>query len=117
MTTETSVSLHGPYQLSRSTVVRTVTLTYPGVYVLSRDGRNAHYVGRSDRDVKGRLLDHTGSRYTVYWFAYAISSWDAFHKECILYHQYGGSSSLDNQIHPQRPAGTPWRCPGCRAYS
>ena len=62
MTTETSVSLHGPYQLSRSTVVRTVTLTYPGVYVLSRDGRNAHYVGRSDRDVKGRLLDHTGSR-------------------------------------------------------
>ena len=115
--TTTSVSLIGPYSLIRDTINLMVSRTSPGVYVLSRNGNKAHYVGRSDSDLRSRLMSYVGSRYLKFWFTYATSAKDAFEKECLLYHQFGGSSSLDNKIHPQRPDGCTWRCPVCNIYN
>ena len=116
MTIQTSVALKGPFTLDRGTVVATVTRKSPSVYVLSRNGKTAHYVGRSDQDLRARLLDHATSGYNAFWYDYATSPRDAFYKECTLYHRYGGSSSLDNRVHPDRPTGSGWRCPNCRVF-
>ena len=83
----------------------------PGVYILSkaRDGRRADYVGRSDDDLRTRLIQSAkeGSGYTHFWFEYASSPRDAYWKECFYYHQY---SPTDNSVHPAVPAGSVWRC-------
>ena len=88
----------------------------PGVYILSkaRDGRRADYVGRSDSDVRARLIKSAteGPGYTSFWFEFASSPREAFTLECQYYHQYTPS---ENAVHPAVPAGTLWRCPvgGC----
>ena len=116
MAIETKVELSGPFSLDRDTITRMVSRVSEGVYVLSRNGTTAHYVGRSDSNVRDRLLTYVGSGYRSFWYAYATSPRDAFYKECTLYHQFGGSSSLDNKVHPQRPAGSAWHCPVCNIY-
>jgi hypothetical protein len=91
-----------------------VTRRTPGVYILSRDGRTADYVGRSDTDVTNRIKQSAkdGYRYTSFWFEYATSPRDAYYKECEYYHKY---NSPDNTNHPAVPPGANWRCPilGC----
>ena len=86
----------------------------PGVYILSRDGRTAHYVGRSDTDIGARINSSAAEgRYSHFWYEYASSPRDAFLKECTYYHQY---NPPDNLNHPAVPSGANWRCPvqGCR---
>ncbi len=104
--------LLGPYPLN--SVDLYVTQTSPGVYVLSRDGKTASYVGRSDTDVGSRIKESSSERdgYTTFWFEYTVSSKDAFLKECEHYHKY---NPPDNINHPAFPFGTNWRCPiiGC----
>jgi hypothetical protein len=111
MTTQTIPALSGPHLLTSATIDQVVTKVSPGVYVLSRDGKAARYVGRSDNDLKTRLKDWVPTAYLYFWYSYASSPKDAFLKECLLYHRYGGSSVLDNRIHPARPENTNWRCP------
>ena len=104
--------LMGPYQISA--VDSYVTRSSPGVYVLSRDGRTANYVGRSDTDIGARIKASAseGYGYTYFWFENAESPRDAFNKECEYYHRY---NPPDNKNHPAVPFGTNWRCPiiGC----
>jgi len=97
---QSTMALRGPHALNRAAISRMVTRRSPGVYVLSRDGRTAHYVGRSDLDLQGRLLNHIGSRYIVFWYAFSTSVIAAYYQECTLYHRFGGSSKLDNKVHP-----------------
>ena len=128
------VFLIGPFALNKKVIEQRMILPLSGVYVLSRYGSTAHYVGRSDTNVRAKLLSHVGStyssygfgsqlidylfpEYTEFWYDYAILSRDAYRKECTLYHQYGEASSLDNLIHPQRPLGDFWGCPVCRRDS
>jgi len=103
--------MHGPFRVDSSAAV--VTHTAPGVYILSRDGKTADYVGRSDHDVGSRIGQWaaTGS-YSYFWFDYASSVADAHQKECENYHRY---NQLDNKIHPAATLGTYFRCPvsGC----
>jgi len=40
----------------------------PGAYILSRDGRTAHYVGRSDSDVEDRTKRSAIERYGYRYF-------------------------------------------------
>ena len=40
----------------------------------------------------------------------------AFEKECVNYHDFGESKLLDNSIHPDRPAGSGWKCPRCSIF-
>ena len=85
-----------------------------GVYCFSRGGKKVHYVGRSDSDLRARMMQslaqgpNGGPPYTHFWYRQEPSALWAYRKECQLYHQY---SPPDNANHPQVPPGTNWRCP------
>lgn len=103
--------LMGPYAIFQIDTV--VTLTSPGVYLLSKDGNTVAYVGRSDNVLSQRLKQSiTGKGYSYFWFEYTTSAMEAYHKECEYYHRY---NPRDNSVHPAVPFGTNWKCPviGC----
>jgi hypothetical protein len=102
--------MSGPYSV---TDVNTfVTKMSAGVYILSRDGKVAHYVGRSDTDLASRIKSSLNQGYNYFWFEYADSPMRAYYLECEWYHKY---NPPDNSNHPAVPPGTYWRCPvqGC----
>ena len=101
--------------MTREEVNQRVTRTSPGYYKLyaihPRDGGIVRYVGRSDSDVRMRLLQHADEgRYRWFEFDYATSPKDAFEHECRLWHRH---QPPDNNLHPDRPTGTNWKCPVC----
>jgi len=102
----------GPHRISN--ISRYVTKVSPGVYILSRDGRVAHYVGRSDSDLASRIKNSINEEidYKYFWFQYATSPMRAYYLECEWFHKY---LPPDNTNHPAVPPGTSWRCPvsGC----
>ncbi len=103
------MALTGPFPSDQATGI--VPVGYPGVYVLSRDGRTASYVGRSDSELGVRIRQSAaeGPGYRWFWYDLASSPMDAYRKECWLYHHYEGG--LHNLIHPAVPTGANWRCP------
>lgn len=115
-----TLNMDGPYDLTTAKIGAVVTKTGPGNYALGyvndKDTFIVQYVGRSDRDVAARLRQHVGEKYKQFKFSYATSAKAAFEKECINYHDFGGSQKLDNAIHPDRPAGTGWKCPRCNIF-
>jgi hypothetical protein len=74
----------------------------------SRQRHRAHPLGAAALLPVGGVAD---CRYTHFEFSYAASAQAAFEKECRNYHDFGGSSGLDNQRHPVAPEGAPWQCP------
>jgi hypothetical protein len=103
----------GPFSVAQ--VDAAIIYTSPGAYILSRDGRHAFYVGRSDVDVGSRIKQSAQEQgCPFFWFEYTTSPRDAYRLECELWHKYGGPP-LGNENHPPVPAGTYWRCPiqGC----
>jgi len=101
------LGLQGPYPLSEASL--RVLPASMGVYVLSRNGRAASYVGRSDSDLQQRIVSSASeAHYVAFWFDYASSPMDAYKYECELYHEY---DPPDNEAHPAVPLGTNWRCP------
>ena len=115
-----SLEMQGSYELTRANVDAVVTKTSPGNYALGYVNNDdvfvVQYVGRADGDVASRIKQHVGEKYKRFKFSYATSPKAAFEKECKNYHDFGGSQSLDNKIHPDRPAGTYWKCPYCRIF-
>ena len=113
-----SLGMEGPYNFTSSEIDRVVTKTSPGNYALglSNDTFNVNYVGRSDSNVNQELKVRLDSKYKHFKYSYATSSKTAFEKECRNYHDFGGSKSLDNEIHPSRPAGTSYECPVCTIF-
>ena len=105
--------MDGPF--STEDISEYVDSGYVGVYILSRDGRNVDYVGRSDSDIQGRLRQSIseGVGYTAFWFCYESSAMQAYKRECYLFHKY---RPPDNTVHPAVPKGVNWRCPvtGCQ---
>jgi hypothetical protein len=73
------------------------------------------YVGRSDTDLKARLKQHLDKHPKFKW-SYASSSKTAFEKECKNFHDFGGTEKLENDIHPDRPKNSNWKCPGCSNF-
>ncbi len=73
-----------------------------GAYILSRDGRTAHYVGRSDDDLKKRikLSAKEGNGYKYFWFEYARTPMEAYRLECKWCDDY---RPTDNTIKPALP--------------
>lgn len=114
------LDMQGPYLLSTVKINEVVTRTSAGNYALGYvNDENTfivQYVGRSDSDVAARLRKHVGEKYKRFKYSYASSPKAAFEKECRNYHDFGGSRSLANSIHPDRPAGTSWKCPCCNIY-
>lgn len=114
-----SLDMNGSYELTRAKVNEIVTRTSPGNYALGYKIDKVfyvQYVGRSDTDVAERIKQHIGEGYERFMYSYASSAKAAFEKECINYHDFGGSQSLHNKIHPDRPAGTNWKCPLCNIF-
>lgn len=115
-----TLNMNGPYVLTRTKVDEIVTRSSPGNYALGYvNDENVfivQYVGRADSDVAARIKQHVGERYKRFKFSYATSPKAAFEKECKNYHDFGGNWKLDNKIHPDRPAGTSWKCPCCNIF-
>ena len=73
-----------------------------GVYVLSRDGKNADYVGRSDENLRSRIKSSAaeGRGYHYFWYQSAGNPWEAYKLEQELYLLY---HPKDNSIEPAAP--------------
>lgn len=107
--------MSGPYSLDTGTISNRISRSTQGAYILSKDGKIAHYVGRSDTDLAGRLnwwANNSGS-YTHFWFETATSALSAFELECQWWHKYRPD---DNQNHPDRPNNSNWQCPVCNIF-
>lgn len=111
--------------MGESHLLDTNTITYRvpqsiGAYALGSQGSKLFtvlYIGRSDVNLRDRLLQHVGERYTHFKFMPIYTQEDAFYKECHLYHDFGENSLLDNKEHPARPVGTDYQCPRCTIFN
>lgn len=114
------LNMQGPFDLTTlgvsNAVARGIAGNYGLGYVNDRNTFIVEYVGRSDVDVGGRLHDWIGTKYKRFKYSYASSAKTAFEKECQNYHDFGGSGSLDNDAHPDRPNGMHWKCPVCDIF-
>ncbi len=123
-TIELMSNMAGPYELDAYGVGEALygTGVSPGVYVLARrgfSGLEPLYVGRSDSNLHGRLVDHMigtddspelrSASPKVYWYEGFPIAMYAFERECLLYHT--GTFPL-NRIHPAKPDEYS-RCPVC----
>lgn len=109
------LNMEGPFSLDSDTVTEKVTKTSAGNYALGRKNDEGTflvgYVGRSDSDVKDRLLHWAdNSNRPLFKFSYASSPKAAFEKECQNYHDF---EPPGNDIHPDKPNGTNRKCPVC----
>ena len=112
--------MNGSYKLDSDTINKTITKTSAGNYVLGYTKDKTFYVkyvGRSDSDLKARLLSHVSSgRYKEFKYSYATSPKAAFEKECQNFHDFEETKQLDNNIHPDRPNSSGWECPICDIF-
>jgi hypothetical protein len=97
-------SMEGPHPLNTETVREEVP-DAEGVYLLARDRRDyICYVGRGN--LKTRLRSHASAgRGDHFYFKEVSSEEEGFEEECALFHRYGKTRHLDNDIHPARPRG------------
>lgn len=108
------------WALSPWAVRTTVPERVPGVYILGKfetyKGFTPVYVGRSDSDVRARLLSHCTVLMAQYFLARECTCpRQAFHKECFYWHALRGSGGLLNLYHPDSPSGLCLHCPYCAA--
>lgn len=113
-----SLGMNGPYKLDGETIDAKVTKKSPGNYALGRKDDEGTflvgYVGRADSDVNARLKSWVGkTKRPLFKFSYATSAKAAFEKECNNYHDFNPPS---NDVHPDRPNGTNWKCPRCDIF-
>lgn len=110
-----SLNMHGPLELSIEKIDNTIKARSPGNYALGYIKDHSfmiEYVGRSDKDLRGRLINWVG-KYAFFKWSYAISEKAAYLKECRNYHDFIGNADLDNQLHPAKLDGKDWKCPVC----
>ncbi len=113
-----SLDMGEPFPLNETVVSARVASSMIGNYALGyiseAGGFYPQYAGRSDHDVRGRLLEweRTGS-YAAFKFSYAATVREAFEQECRNYHEF---PNLENDVHPARPQGMDWPCPLCDVF-
>ncbi len=110
-----TLDMKGPYDLDEKTINSEVTKESAGNYSLGYINDNGKfavcYVGRSDSDVKDRLLYWAeNSSQTSFKFSYAANAKSAYEKECKNYHDF---DPKENDIHPDKPENTNLKCPQC----
>ena len=107
------------FELNLDTINRLIKDNVVGNYALGYKSINGsfivHYVGRSDTDLKQRLIQHLDDKKRYPFFKYRIASSikEAYLRECKNYHDFGGENYLENEIHPAKPEGTKEVCPYC----
>lgn len=108
----------GPYTFDQHTINQKVTKRSAGNYALGFKNSDGAfivcYVGRSDTDLNARLhIQLKEHPHKMFKFSYAQTSIEAFEKECKNYHDFGGRSKLENEIHPDKPYAV-CKCPICK---
>lgn len=118
-----NLNMSGPYVFVDTEMQAEVRDDKIGNYALGYENDNGSflvkYVGRSDTDLRRRLIEHYNNRetYEFFKFKYAKSVEDTFIEECRNYHDFGESKSLDNERHPDRPDGKKYlTCPYCDIF-
>ncbi len=100
--------------LCKPVVDRSVSKNSVGVYCLGKKtpkGFCVGYVGRSDTNLKRRLLQHVqNGKFSQFYFIPTKTIFDAFRMECREWHRF---FELSNVIHPDAPKNLPYICPYC----
>ncbi len=114
-----SLEMGKSYDFNVKSINKIITRISAGNYALGYLNKEntfiVQYVGRSDSDVRGRLLQHIDEGYEAFKFSYATSPKAAFEKECKNYHDFNPSN---NKIHPDRPSDSKsWKCPRCDKFN
>ena len=104
------------YELDAEVIKNVVGRRRVGVYFLGQqlnDELCVQYVGRSDTDLKRRLLQHArAGQYPRFAVCPTKTIWDAYRLECREWHRF---AHLFNRIHPDSPKILPYLCPYCIA--
>lgn len=115
-----SLNMSGPFDLTSNEINRVISEISPGNYALGftyKDGVTfmVKYIGRSDINLNSRLHEWVGVNrvYSQFKCSYAKNPEGAFIKECKNFHDFGGTQSLDNDVHPARPQNSSIKCPIC----
>jgi hypothetical protein len=112
--------MKGPYPLD--SIRDRVNKGSIGIYVLTIKNRETRYVGRSAKNLRReikyrakRRWELRRIRYDHFKFEEARSAFEAYKRECTLWHRYGGPKMPDQCRHPARDKDTTWCCPviGC----
>jgi len=107
------MNLEGPYLLNFDRIASVVTPRRAGVFALGYNGGGeafyVNYIGRSDANLRQRLLDLIGSDVS-FKFAVSANARAAFMRECELFHAF---RPRGNRLHPSRPPASGWTCPNC----
>lgn len=107
--------MNGPHQLTALSISLGVPNNRVGYYTLHDSALTVRYVGRSDTDLRRRLLEHLEDDYTYFSFSFAATPQEAFHGECAEYHR-NYYNPLDNEMHPDKPDALLYcPCPVCGA--
>jgi len=108
------MNLDGPYRLTFDAVSAVVRSQVSGVFALgygaAGDVFYVNYIGRSDADLRARLLEFIGSD-VAFKFRPTLTPKEAFLRECELFHAFRPPG---NRVHPSRPSLSDWQCPRCR---
>lgn len=111
-----STGLIGPLPLRYENVRDAITRVAAGAYALGYAATDGGFcvlqIGRSDTDVRSKLIAQIGTQ-NLYKYILSTSSMLAFEKECELFHNF---SPPNNRRHPERTTGTKWACPRCRQF-
>lgn len=112
-----TLDMYGPFEYDLETINGIIPEGIIGNYALGHmenDSFIVEYVGRADKDLRKRI-PHSIGKYTHFKVSQTSSPIEAYHKECINWHEFGGEENLlDNKIHPDRPDGVKLAfCPIC----
>lgn len=110
--------MKGSYSLDNQTIDEIITKKSAGNYALGKMNKNnkfsVSYVGRSDINLKQRLKQWAKENdLPLFKYSYVTSPKAAFEKECENYHDFNPPR---NEIHPDRPDGTNWKCSVCDKF-
>lgn len=114
-----SLDMGSNYHELKKEVIETLKDGLIGNYALGYMSANnsfvVHYVGRSDTDLKQRLLQHLDDTKVYPYFKFSVANTvkEAYLKECKNFHDFGGEKYLDNKNHPAKPEGIKEVCPYC----
>ena len=112
-----SLDMNGSYDLNSEVINDLIKEGEYGNYAYGdinpkTGGFIVKYVGRSDGDLRNRIKHGIG-KYSKFKFSIAKNAKEAFEKECKNYYDF---EPEDNNIHPDRPKGTNYKCPCCDTF-
>ena len=100
-------SHHRLFRLKTWLVRTLIPQRLAGTYLLYREA-GPIYAGRSDEDLRSRLIDHAQAERADYFgFSVYADAARAFDMECALFHQLDKATNL---IHPASPKGSRRPC-------